>query len=83
MSDVDELGRRVDLLAGELRELVSWLKTEHKAQLHRIDDTLLLIKHDLHDHEKRITDLRIAVHEHGKRISALEQEVVKKKRGKK
>jgi hypothetical protein len=68
----DDIERRLDVLSGEIRDLVSWLKTEHTGQLQRIDNALGLVRVELRDHDKQIAQLKIDNHDHGKRIAAIE-----------
>lgn len=68
----EDLGRRIDLLAGELRDLVRWLKEDQARRLKVIEDAITVTRKELAGHAGEIADLRIASHDHGQRIAALE-----------
>lgn len=70
--DVSALDRRLDLLTGELRDLVRWLKSEQTERLKRIEDRLDLFRMQFVDHDRRIGDLREDLTKHDQRLAALE-----------
>ena len=67
-----ELERRLDLLTGELRDLVRWLKEDQSQRLTTIEQGLAAHHREIAGTTADIATLRIDVHDHGNRITALE-----------
>lgn len=74
------LGRRIDMLTAEVRDLVRWLKDDQSQRLKAIEEVLLFDRRTLADHDKRISQHSIDIHNHGQRLSALETRSKRKAR---